>query len=64
MSRNYVKEYANYQGKRDQIGRRSNRNKSRREAVASGIISKKDSRDIHHKDGNPANKGTRNLKHV
>jgi hypothetical protein len=61
LSRNYVKEYANYQGKSKQIERRSNRNKSRRGAVASGIISKKDSRDIHHKDGNPANKVTRNL---
>ena len=30
MSRNYKKEYANYQGSAEQIKRRSNRNKARR----------------------------------
>ena len=30
MSRNYKKEYANYQGKPEQIARRSSRNKARR----------------------------------
>jgi len=61
MARNYVKEYANYQGKKDQIRRRSNRNKSRRAMVKTGSVSKGDGMDVHHRDGNPKNRGRRNL---
>ena len=56
--RNYKKEYANYQGKPEQIARRSSRNKARR------LMSDKDikGKDIGHKDNNPLNNDPKNLK--
>jgi len=56
--RNYKKEYANYQGKPEQIARRSSRNKARR------IMGDKDikGKDIGHKDNNPLNNDPKNLK--
>ena len=64
MSRNYEKEYANFHKKPSEIARRSDRNISRRRAVAGGIITKNDSRDVHHVDHNTANKSVKNLKAV
>jgi len=56
--RNYKKEYANYQGKPEQIARRSSRNKARR------LMGDKDIRgkDVGHKDNNPLNNDPKNLK--
>ena len=56
--RNYKKEYANYQGKPEQIARRSSRNKARR------LMGDKDikGKDIGHKDNNPLNNDPKNLK--
>ena len=61
MPRNYDKEYKNYQGKPDQIKRRSNRNKARRKLAKAGRVRLGDGVDVAHKDGNPNNNSTKNL---
>ena len=61
MSRNYKKEYANYQGKQDQIDNRSSRNKARREMVKAVGKSTVSGKDVDHKDGNPKNNDRGNL---
>ena len=53
MTRNYRKEYDNYQGSTAQKKRRAMRNKARRAALRNVLVSKGDNTDIHHKDGNP-----------
>ena len=56
--RDYRKEYDNYQGKPEQIARRSSRNKARRvmgDKVEKGM-------DVGHRDNNPMNNDLRNLK--
>lgn len=60
--RNYRKEYDNYQGKPEQIKKRSNRNKARRKMVAAGKAKKGDGKDVDHKDGNANNNSKSNLK--
>ena len=47
MSRNYRKEYDNYQGKPDQIANRSSRNSARRKAKKNGYKVK--GKDVHIK---------------
>lgn len=64
MARDYKKEYANYQGKPDQIKRRSSRNKARRKAEKAGRVSKGDGKDVDHKNGNPLQNGSKNLRVV
>ncbi len=61
MKRNYRKEYTNYHGKPKQKANRNSRNKARRKMVNSGRIKKNDTRDVHHKDGNPRNNSAKNL---
>ena len=56
--RNYKKEYANYQGKPEQIERRSSRNKARRVMGDKTKIGM----DVGHKDNNPMNNNPENLK--
>lgn len=58
-SRDYKKEYREFQGKPDQIKRRSSRNKARRKLVNSGV--KVAGRDVDHRDGNPMNNSRGNL---
>jgi len=53
--RNYRKEYDNYQGKPTQIKRRSSRNKARAIMAKKGLVTKGDSKDVHHSTGNPMN---------
>lgn len=60
--RNYRKEYDNYQGKPEQIERRSSRNKARHKMVAAGKASKGDGKDVDHKDTNPKNNSSKNLR--
>ena len=57
--RNYKKEYANYQGKPDQIANRSSRNKARRKLKAAGYSLK--GKDVDHKSGNPRDNRRSNL---
>ena len=42
VKRNYPKEYRDYHGTPEQIQRRSERNKARREAMAAGKVKKGD----------------------
>ena len=60
--RNYKKEYRNYQGKPEQIARRSSRNKARRAAVKAYGKQAIAGRDIDHKDRNPKNNSLSNLR--
>ena len=56
--RNYRKEYDNYQGRPEQIARRSSRNKARRvmgDKTKLGM-------DVGHRDNNPLNNDPKNLK--
>ena len=60
--RDYKKEYANYQGKPEQIARRSSRNKARlkiKKTVGAAAIKGK---DIDRKDRNPNNNSRSNLR--
>jgi len=56
--RNYRKEYDNYQGKPEQIKRRSSRNKARR--VMGDDC--EEGKDVGHKDNNPMNNKKSNLR--
>lgn len=49
MARDYKKEYANYQGKPEQIANRSKRNAARREMEKQGRVRKGDGKDVDHK---------------
>ena len=49
MARNYAKEYANYQGKPEQIAKRSDRNQARAVMEKKGVVSKGDGKDVDHK---------------
>lgn len=60
MPRNYKKEYANYQGKPEQIKNRAKRNKARAEAMKDGRVKKGDGKDVDHKK--PLSKGGSNHK--
>ncbi len=60
--RNYKKEYRDFHAKPAQRKRRSARNKSRRLMEKAGRVHKGDGKDVHHADGNPANRRRKNLK--
>jgi hypothetical protein len=60
MARNYKKEYANYQGKPEQIENRSQRNKARRALEKAGLVHKGDGKDVDHE--RPISKGGGNSK--
>jgi hypothetical protein len=49
MPRNYKQEYANYQGKPEQIANRAKRNAARSEMEKKGVVSKGDGKDVDHK---------------
>ena len=57
-TRNYKKEYAEYQGRPEQIKRRAGRNSARRKVLNGS----KSFKDVHHVDGNPKNNFRRNLR--
>lgn len=62
MARDYKKEYQQYQGTPEQIANRSERNKARRKMEKAGRVRKGDGMDVDHKDGNPRNNSTGNLR--
>jgi hypothetical protein len=59
--RDYKREYAIYHGKPEQIKRRAQRNKTRRNAVKLGQVRKGDGKDVDHKDNNVYNQAPSNL---
>ena len=62
--RNYRKEYDEYHSQSKQKKRRAGRNAARRKMEASGKVRKGDGKDVHHKDRNPINNKSNNLKAV
>lgn len=48
VKRNYPKEYRDYHGTPEQIKRRGERNKARREAAADGKVKKGDGKEVGH----------------
>ena len=62
MSRNYKKEYANFQGKPEQIHKRSLRNSARRKMIKAKGIAAVRGKDVDHKKGVSAGNGMKNLR--
>lgn len=60
--RNYRKEYDNYQGKPDQIKKRTSRNAARALMVKDGKVKKGDGKDVDHKNTNPRDNSRKNLR--
>ena len=55
MTRNYRREYDNYQGKPEQLKNRAKRNAARAEMMKAGRAKKGDGKDVDHKQ--PLSKG-------
>ena len=53
---------AKYNSKPEQVKRRTARNAARRKMIAAGKASKGDGRDVAHKNGNPNDNRSSNLK--
>ena len=64
MARNYKKEYHDYHGTERQKKRRAARNKARRHMERSGRVSRGDGKEVDHKDFNPENNNSSNLRVV
>ncbi len=62
MPRNYRKEYDNYQGKPEQKKKRAKRNAARAKMEKSGKVRKGDGKDVDHKNGNPKDNSSKNLR--
>ena len=62
VKRNYKKEYKNYHGKAEQIKRRDSRNAARNLLKKKGVNVK--GKDVAHRNGNPQDNKTSNLKVV
>jgi len=60
--RNYRQEYKNYQGKPEQIAKRAKRNAARAKLEKQGRVSKGDGKDVDHKNGNPRDNSSKNLR--
>lgn len=64
MARNYKKEYDDYHGTERQKKRRAARNKARRHMERAGRVSRGDGKEVDHKDFNPENNNSSNLRVV
>ena len=62
--RNYREEYDRYQGKPSQVKRRSSRNKARRKMKKKGRVKLGDGMDVDHKNTNPRDNNSKNLRIV
>ena len=62
MSRDYKKEYESYHKKPEQRARRSSRNKARRLAIKKHGAAAVKGKDVDHKDRNPHNNSSSNLR--
>jgi len=60
--RDYRGEYDQYHGTAEQRKRRSARTSQRREAERKGRVHKGDGKELHHKDGNPNNDDSDNVR--
>ena len=61
-NRDYKKEYKKYHSTPEQRANRSKRVLARRKLEKEGRVSKGDGNDVDHKDGNPQNNSTNNLR--
>jgi len=62
MPRDYKKEYATYHSRPEQKANRAARGRSRYKLEQSGRVKKGDGKDVHHKDSNPKNTASKNLR--
>ena len=62
MPRDYKKEYEAYHALTKQKKRRAARNAARRKMEAAGKVRKGDGKDVDHKDRNPHNNSSSNLR--
>ena len=62
MARNYRSEYDNYHARPKQKKRRAGRNAARSKLMQSGRVRKGDGKDVDHKDRNPSNNSSSNLR--
>ena len=62
--KNKQSEYQLYHASERMKKERALRNKNRRQALASGKVSKGDGKEIDHRDGNPRNNAPSNLRVV
>ena len=60
--RDYREEYDAYHGTSEQKKRRAARNKARRHLEQDGRVSKGDGKDVDHKDHNPLNNSSSNIR--
>ena len=60
--RNYKRDYKKFQSSDEQIADRSSRNSARRIKINNGDAEGGDGKDVDHKDGNPRNNKTKNLR--
>ena len=63
-ARIYRSEYAKYHSKKTQKKNRAGRNKANRLMKRKKRIRKGDGSDVHHRDGNPRNNSSKNLRIV
>lgn len=62
MARDYDKEYSKYHSTEKQKKRRAARNKARRHLEQQGRVHKGDGKDVDHKDRNPHNNSSANIR--
>ena len=60
--RNYKQEYEKYHSKPEQKKNRASRNKARRLMEAKGRVRKGDGKDVDHKNSNPRDNSSSNLR--
>ena len=62
MARDYDKEYSEYHSTEKQKKRRAARNKARRHLEKQGRVHKGDKHDVDHRDRNPHNNSSANIR--
>jgi hypothetical protein len=61
-ARDYREEYDSFHGTEEQKKRRAARNKARRHLEREGRVNKGDGKDVDHKDHNPLNNSSSNIR--